>query len=70
MTFPDTVEGLKDARHYASQQARQYNHVYGIEAMREYGKQILSVKMIPNDPNQRFGWEARCEPVLPTDPAW
>ena len=69
-TFPDTPDGLRAARHYASTQSKQYNQSYGIEKMREYGRRILSVKMIPNDPAKRFGWETRCEPVNPTDPAW
>lgn len=58
------------ARHEAGELARRLNHAVGVERASEYGRTVYLVKLIPNDPSQRFGWEMRCEPVLPTDPQW
>ena len=58
------------ARAYASQQARTLNHAMGVERASEYGREVYRVAMIPTRPDQRFGWETRCEVVLPTDPTW
>ena len=63
MTFTDYIE----AHDYAVIKARQINHWYGIEKMNQFGKVVYSVKMIPNDPNKRFGWELRCEPIDPVN---
>lgn len=56
------------AHNYAVEKARQLNQCYGIEAMKEYGKDGFSVKMIPNNPDKRFGWEIRCEVITPESP--
>lgn len=59
-----------EAHNYAVTQARKLNQCYGLEAMPQYGKPGFSVKMIPNDPNKRFGWEMRCEAITPQDFIW
>ena len=60
------------AYHQAYEAARQYavelGHAVGLEAANEYGRKVFRIALIPNDPNKRFGWEAWCEVVLPTDP--
>jgi hypothetical protein len=56
------------AHNYAVKQARALNQCYGIEKMPRYGKAGFSVKMIPNNPGKRFGWEMRCEVVTPESP--
>ena len=61
---------IQAARAYASKQARTLNHAMGVERANEYGRTVYRVSMIPNKPEQRFGWEMRCEPVLPGDPVW
>ena len=66
MTFQD----IAAARAYASQQARVLTHAMGVERASEYGRTVYRVAMIPNRPEQRYGWELRCEVVLPTDPVW
>ena len=66
MWFPES-EYLK-AHNHAVEQARKLGRCYGIEKMRQYGKNGYSVKMIPNNPILRFGWETRCEVVTPESP--
>ena len=65
-TFPahDYGQAYEGARQYAVE----LNHAVGLEVANEYGRKVLRMALIPNDPNRRFGWEARCEVVLPTDP--
>jgi hypothetical protein len=39
--------------------------------MKEYGiKWVYSVKMIPTNPQKRFGWELRCEVITPESPLY
>lgn len=66
----ESFSTISAARAYASRHARQLNHAVGIEAAREFGRTVYRVGLIPNSPAQRFGWETRCEPILPTDPLW
>ena len=56
------------AHNYAAGQAKSLNQCYGIEKMRQFGKTVFSVKMIPNNPERRFGWELGCEVVTPESP--
>lgn len=58
------------AHNYAVEQARKLNQCYGIEKMKQYGKNGYSVKMVPNNPDKRFGWEIRCEIVTPESPMY
>lgn len=57
-----------DAYDAALAKAREMNRPVGLEACKEYGKSGFRVKLIPVDPDKRFGWEMRCEVVKPTDP--
>lgn len=66
MTFIDYIE----AHNYAVNKARTLKMCYGIEKMNQFGKQVYSVKMIPNNPEKRFGWELRCEIVTPESPIY
>ena len=66
MTFTDYFE----AHDFAVNKARLLNMCYGIEKMNQFGKQVYSVKMIPTDPQKRFGWEVRCEVVTPESPLY
>jgi len=56
------------AHDYAVKQARILKQCYEIEKMKQFGKNVFSVKMIPNSPEKRFGWESRCEAVTPESP--
>ena len=64
--FQDYNEAAAVARFHA----RETKHAHGIEKWRDYGIGPWGsrVFMIPNDPAKRFGFEARCEAVSPTDP--
>jgi hypothetical protein len=66
MWFPKS-EYLK-AYNYAVGESKRLNQCYGIENMPQYGKPGFSVKMVPNNPCKRFGWEMRCEVVTPESP--
>lgn len=66
MTFTDYIE----AHNYAVIKARQLKMCYGIEKMNQFGKQVYSVKMIPTNPEKRFGWELRCEAITPESPIY
>lgn len=63
-----TFRTWKDAHTAAVNDARLLQRPMGIEAVIEYGRSAFRVQMLPKDPNQRFGWETRCEVVEPTDP--
>ena len=66
MTFPESE--YIQAHNYAVTRARKLNQCYGIEKMNQFGKKVFSVKMIPNNPDKRCGWEIRCEVVTPESP--
>ena len=66
MSFTDYLE----AHNYAVNMARKLNMCYGIEKMNQFGKQVYSVKMVPTNPNKRFGWETRCEIITPESPIY
>lgn len=54
----------REARDYAEQQAREVGVAYGIEKPTPYAG--WTVKMLPR-PENRSGWELRCEAVEPSD---
>ena len=66
MTFIDYIE----AHNYAVNKARSLNMCYGLEKMSQFGKQVYSVKMVPTNPDKRFGWECRCEIITPESPIY
>jgi hypothetical protein len=66
MSFSDYIE----AHNYAVNKARQFHMVYGIEKMNQFGKIVYSVKMLPTDPNKRFGFELRCEVITDESPLY
>lgn len=66
MTFEDYIT----AHNSAVNKARSLNLCYGIEKMNQFGKQVYSVKMIPTNPEKRFGWELRCEVITPDSPLY
>ena len=66
MFFTDYIE----AHNYAVTKSRQLQMCYGIEKMKQFTKHGYSVKMIPTDPNKRFGWESRCEVITPESPLY
>ncbi len=68
MTFPESQ--YIEAHNYAVTKARQLNMCYGIEKMKEFNRTVYSVKMIPTNPDKRFGWETRCEVVTPESPIY
>jgi hypothetical protein len=53
----------QEARSTAVERANRYQQSYGIEKPSPYQK--WTIKMIPNDPKLRFGWERQIEPVAP-----
>ena len=55
------------AFNHAAMAARRFGHDHGIEAATEYGRKVLRVKMLPT-PQNRYGWELRCEVVTPDAP--
>ena len=56
-------ETWQEARDYAQGEADRMGLSFGIEKPTPY--QAWSVKMLPR-PENRFGWELRCEAVEPT----
>jgi len=64
------LDTYEQAAAFARHEARRLNHCMGIEKWRDYGigPWKSRVFMLPNDPNKRFGFEARCETVNPGDP--
>ncbi len=63
----DTFTDWKEAHTAAVTLARQCLMDVGIEACKEYGRKVLRVKLLPK-PENRYGWELRCEVVRPSDP--
>ena len=59
-----------EAAAYARFEARRRGRCMGIEAWREYGVGPVKFRVfgLPDDPAKRFGFEARCEVVNPSDP--
>ena len=55
----------KEAHAYAEKQANKHGREMGIEKRKEYGKEVYSVKHVP-DAAHRFGHESRMEIVAPT----
>jgi len=49
----------------AQADARLLKRPMGLERTIEYGCAVYRVKMIPINPQHRFGWETRCEVVEP-----
>lgn len=49
----------------AQREANRLNRPIGIEKAREYGRTVYRVKLVPARPDQRFGWETRCQIVDP-----
>ena len=54
-----------DARRAAQSDSDRLGRPMGIERACEFGREVFRVQMIPEDPQQRFGWETRCEVVEP-----
>lgn len=61
----DVFSTWKPAHQAAQHDANRYGRPMGIDGGKEYGKTVYRVKMIPKDPNKRFGWETRVEVVEP-----
>lgn len=57
----------KDARNAATLLARQLGRETGIEKMNQFGKEVFLVHHLPK-PENRYGFELRCEVVKPDDP--
>ncbi len=53
-----------EARRYAQERANSLGLPFGIEAANEYGRKGHTVKLLPR-PENRQGWEMRCEVVDP-----
>lgn len=60
----DVFSDWKDAHNSAQRQANLYARDMGVEKANEFGKTVYRVKMLPN-PENRYGWELRCEVVHP-----
>jgi hypothetical protein len=58
----------KDAHRSAVELARLLKRETGIEKANEFGKQVFRVHSLPK-PENRCGFELRCEIVRPSDPA-
>jgi hypothetical protein len=54
----------EEAKAYAQTKADELGLSYCIEKPTKY--QGWSVKLIPQDPSRRFGWETRCQAVEPS----
>lgn len=54
-----------EAHDRAQWDANHYGRPMGLEKAKEYGRTVYRVSMIPKRPDQRFGWELRCEVVEP-----
>lgn len=57
----------KEAHTEAIKLARRLGKEVGIEKTKEFGKEIFLIKHLPK-PENRYGWELRCEIVKPSDP--
>lgn len=57
----------KQAHGAAVDLARLLKRETGIEKAKEFGKEVFRVHSLPK-PENRFGFELRCEIVRPTDP--
>ena len=57
----------KAAHTAAVELARLLKREVGIEKANEYGKQVFRVHTLPR-PENRYGFELRCEIVRPSDP--
>lgn len=55
-----------EARRYAEERAVALRLPFGIEGANEFGRKGFTVKMLPR-PENRHGWETRCEVVSPTE---
>ena len=64
----DTFTDYHAAYEYARTQADTFTRPMGIEAATEYGRKVYRVKMLPKRPQDRYGWETRCEVVDPGMP--
>jgi hypothetical protein len=60
-----TFDNWGDAHKEAESRATKYGFDYGIEKTRHYGKEVFRVFMLPR-PENRYGFETRCEVVRPT----
>jgi len=52
---------------HAAKRATELQMDVGIEKIREFGKTVFSAKLLPR-PENRTGWELRCEVVRPGTP--
>lgn len=59
-------DAYEEAFAHAINRANEHRQAYGIE--KPTGLLKWSIKMIPNDPARRFGWEGRCQAVEPGTP--
>jgi hypothetical protein len=57
----------KEAHTYAVKLSRQLGREVGIEKMKQFGKEVHLVHHLPK-PQNRYGFELRCEIVAPSDP--
>ena len=53
----------QEAYEQARKDAATYHRPMGLERATEYGRIVFRVNMVPKQPNQRFGWETRCQIV-------
>jgi hypothetical protein len=63
LAYPD----WKDAHKAAVELARLLKRETGIEKANEFGKTVYRVHHLPK-PENRYGFELRCEIVRPSDP--
>lgn len=64
MNYRGEFDTYEEAFAFAVYQARKYKQAHGLERPEKpYMK--WSIKMIPNDPALRFGWERHCQAVEP-----
>ena len=65
--MPQAFPEWKAAHTAAVELARLLKREVGIEKANEYGKQVFRVHTLPR-PENRYGFELRCEIVRPSDP--
>ena len=65
----ESFKTIEEARRFASKISRECNCDMGVEKAKEYTNTVYRVAMLPR-PENRYGWELRCEVVKPTDPIW
>jgi hypothetical protein len=67
LTMSTSFKEWKDAHTAAVELARLLKRETGIEKANEFGKTVYRVHSLPK-PENRYGFELRCEIVHPSDP--